>query len=335
VSRARALFAEGEFALALAELESVESVLQRNPEGLRLRAILLATLRPESALPAVIDARTGGAREDTLLADLEAAFRAATGSGAFDYAMRAGQVFLAHGNAPEAARAFQRATELDPSDITARAYLAYAAASTDPQAAARLRALRAEAPDLPLLYLFEAIVLRQSGFPSSALPVLEAAIELDPENPSAWAELGATHIALGEIAQATHDYRVAAQTARSDPAYWRLLSRFSLDHGVDPAGLALPAGRNAVALDPVDAEAWDLLGEAHLRQGDLWLADRVLRTAIQIDPGLPAAHYHFGQVRLALSDPPGARAAFEAVLRIDPEGGYADLARRSLESLAG
>ena len=334
-SRARALFAEGEYALALAELESGASTPRDDPEAPRLRAILLAALRPESALQAVIDARQAGGREDPLLADLEAAFRTSIGSSAFDSAMLAGQVFLAHGDVRAAGLCFQRATDLDPADIAARAYHVYASSPTDPQAASRLRTLRAEAPDLPLLYLLEAIVLREGGFPSSALPVLEAALDVDPENPAAWAELGATHLALGEIAQAAQDYRLAAETAISDPAYWRLLARFSLDHGVDPAGLALPAARNAVALDPLDAEAWDLLGEAHLRQGDVWLADRVLRTAIRMDPGSPASHYHFGLVRLALSDPLGARTAFETVLRIDPEGGYADLARRSLETLDG
>jgi len=332
--RAQALIADGEHAQAMAELDTSASLAPADAEVLYLRAVLSAALRPETALVAVLDARATEA-DDPLLADLESLLRTSSGANAFESSMRSGQVFLKHGRYREASLAFQRAAGLQPTDIGAQAYLAFALSPVDPQALDRLRTIRLKSPAVALPYLLEAMALRQGGTPSSAIPVLEAALEREPGSPALLAEMGATQLSAGNLPQAARWYRLAAEAARTDPAYWRLLAQFSLDHGVDPAGLALPAARNAVALDPASAEGWDLLGYAHLLEGDVLLADRVLRTSIRLDPGLPASHYHLGQARLSLKDPTGARAAFESVLRIDPEGAYAELARRSLETLAG
>lgn len=332
--RAQALLADGEFERALGELEQAANRPSPDPEALHLRALLSAALRPQVALAAVLDARRAGV-DGPLLADLESVLRSLAGASEFEAAMRTGQALLNHGRSQEASLAFERAAALRPTDVGALAYLAFAATSLDPQNFDRLRAIRLESPGVTLPYLLEAVALRQAGNPSSAIPVLAAALDLDPANPALLAEMAAAQLSAGDLPEAGRGYRRAAEAASTDAAYWRLLAQFSLDHGVDPAGLAFPAARNAVALDPASAEAWDLLGQAHLLEGDALLADRLLRISIRLDPGLPAAHYHLGQARLALADPAGARSAFEAVLRIDAEGEYADLARRSLETLAG
>jgi tetratricopeptide (TPR) repeat protein len=332
--RAQALIAEGEHVQALAELEASASLATADVEGLQLRAVLSAALQPGTALAAVLEARAAGA-DDPLLTDLESILRTSSGASSFELAMRSGQVFLKHGRFQLAALAFQRAAELQPSDLGAQAYLAFSLSPVDPQAVDRLRTLRLQSPEVALAYLLEAMALRQGGAPFSAIPVLEAALELEPGSPALLAEIGATQLSAGDLPQAARGYRRAAEAARTDPAYWRLLAQFSLDHGVDPAGLALPAARNALVLDPASAEGWALLGQAHLLAGEVLLADRLLRTSIRLDPASPASHYHLGLARVSLEDPTGARAAFESVLRIDPEGPYAELARRSLETLAG
>ncbi len=332
--RAQTLIASGEVERALEELETSLSLAPADAEMLHLRSIFSAALRPETALSAILAARAAGA-DDPLLADLEALLRASAGASAFESSMRSGQVLLKYGRFEEAALAFERAAGLQPSDTSAQAYLAFAQSPADPQAMVRLRALRLQSPEVVLPYLLEGMALRRGGAPSSAIPVLEAALELDPESPALLAELAAAQLSAGDFPQAARNYRFAAEAAGTDPAYWRLLAQFSLHHGVDPAGLALPAARNAVALDPASAEGWDLLGHAHLLEGNVLLADRLLRTSIRLDPGSPASHYHLGLARLSLADPAGARAAFESVLRIDPEGAYAELARRSLEAPTG
>ena len=332
--RAQALIADGDNAQALVELQASASLAPADAEGLQLRAVLSAALQPGSALAAVLEARAAGA-DDPVLTDLESMLRTSSGASSFELAMRSGQVFLQHGRFEQAALAFQRAAELQPTDIGAQAYLAFALSPVDPQAMDRLRTIRLKSPAVVLPYLLEAMALRQGGSPFSAIPILEAALGLDPGSPALLAEMGAAQLSAGDLPQAARWYRLAAEAARTDPAYWRLLAQFSLDHGVDPAGLALPAARNALALDQASAEGWALLGQAHLVEGEMLLADRLLRTSIQLDPGSPASHYHLGLARLSLQDPTGARAAFESVLRIDPEGAYAELARRSLETLAG
>ena len=331
--RAKALVSAGEPQQALALLEALPFDPADPPEILQLRAILSAALRPEAAYPAVVEARRRSDAPNPILTDLEAAMRPSPGSSAFGTALRSGQVFLQHGRPQEAALAFQRAVTLQPGSIEAQAYLAYAQARQDPQAITRLRAIEAEAPDAFLPHLLEAMALRESGSPTQATAALEAGLALEPGNPALLAEMGAAQLSAGDLPHAAHWYRLAAESARTDPAYWRLLARFSLDHSVDTAGLAFPAARNAIALDPQNAEGWDLLGHAHLVAGDLRLADRMLRNAIRLDPGWPAAHYHLGLASLAKADPATARAAFETVLRIDPEGEFAVLAERSLTSL--
>lgn len=331
--RAKALISAGEHQPALALLEALPADLPDPQEIVQLRAILSAALRPEAAYPAVVEARRRSQAPDPMLTDLEVALRPSPGSSAFGTAVRSGQVFLQHGRPQEAALAFQRAVTLQPGDIEAEAYLAYAQAQEDPQAIPRLRAIEAAAPDALLPHLLEAMALRETGSPSQAIAALEAGLALEPGNPALLAEMGAAHLAAGDLPQAGRWYRLAAESARTEPAYWRLLARFSLDHSVDTAGLAFPAARNAIALDPKNGEGWDLLGQAHLVGGDLRLADRLLRNAIRLDPGLAAAHYHLGLASLAMGDPATARAAFGSVLGIDPEGEFAVLAERTLTGL--
>lgn len=333
--RAQALTAAGQFEEALGEAGVSARLDPQDADSHRLRAVLAAALGTESALSLSRDARRLTGPEDRLLTDLVTTLGLSSSSAPTEAAVRAGQVFLKHQLWTEAAAAFERAVDLAPGDLGAQAYLAYARSALDEQAIQQLRGIRQHAPDAPLPYLLEAMALRQHGRPSAAIPLLEAGLALSPENPAMLAEMGAAQMTAGDLAQAAGWYRRAAEAAATEPAYWRLLAQFSLDHGFDIAGLALPAARNAVALEPGSAEAWDQLGHAHLVEGDPLLADRILRTSIELNPQSASAHYHFGLARLALADSAGAIGAFQAVLQIDPEGAYAELARRSLESLGG
>lgn len=88
----------------------------------------------------------------------------------------------------------------------------------------------------------------------------------------------------------------------------------------------------ALEIEPDNARFRLGLGMALFYQGMPTMAIRELRRAIQLDPDNPVAHYNYG---LAISHGPQAdleeaRASWQTVVRLDPDG---ELGRRARELL--
>ncbi len=333
--RAQAFYSAGQPQPALAEILESVRLAPDDPASQRLLAMWVAASNPSAAGESLEAARRLSGPGDVLLQDLTAALQADAGLRPSDVALRVGQTFLKHDRPVEAVEAFEHAVDLSPMDPAPQAYLAFARSRKDPQAITALQQLREEAPDVILPYLLEAIVLREAGTPSRAIPLLQAALARAPESPALLAELGAAYLGSGDLPRAAQWYRRAAEAAGVDPSFWLLLSRFSLEQAYDIAGIALPAARNAVGLNPGNEEGWDLLGHAQLLAGDGLLAERALLTSLALDPQNVSAYYHLGLLRLQLGDPIGAAAALQAAIQLDPASADAELARRSLESIEG
>lgn len=79
---------------------------------------------------------------------------------------------------------------------------------------------------------------------------------------------------------------------------------------------------------PSDVEAQFGRGLALLALGEPVEAARGLEKAVAREPGFADAWFGLGEARRAQNDQPGARAAYERYLALDPQGRYAETARK-------
>lgn len=199
-----------------------------------------------------------------------------------------------------------------PSETYAAALSEYARGCCDCALGSLQRVIEGSTGDAPRAVrraeLLLGVCLRRTGWPQSALSVLDAIVESGPEHPY-FSE------ALSELA------RLAPELP--DPSV--LVSTFRHD---DEARLSLESDAAAT-----DAAAY-LQGRARYDDGDLETATRLLGRVSATSPFYRAARLYEGlaQVRLRHSGP--AEAAFQAVVDASPEGDrFRDLATLSLARL--
>ena len=244
-----------------------------------------------------------------------------------------GQVFARSGEWRFAAMAFQQAVTLDPSYTEARAYLGLAREQQGFDGLAELTLAVQAAPNAALPHVFLGQHYLTSGDLVHAIRELEIATSIDAENPAIAAELASTYAANGSLDLAEAAYLKATQLAPADSRFWRLLAQFSLAYEHKITELGLPAARNAVTLSKNDPAALDTLGYAHLLQGDLLLAERLLLRSVRLQPARAQTQYHLGLLRVHQGDALAGLAAFRTAEKLDPDSPAGDLARRGIENV--
>jgi superkiller protein 3 len=165
-----------------------------------------------------------------------------------------------------------------------------------------------------------------------ALSEFQKALELDPENAAICAEVASTYLEKRDYLSAREWFRMAAERAPQDPTFHLLQAQFHLSHllwveeGVDAAQMA-------VALDPENAMAWDLLGWGQYLVKRPKEAKNSLERAIALNPDLASAYYHLGLVYAQEGLNDMARRAYERAIDLDTEGLYRERAEKALKEL--
>lgn len=134
--------------------------------------------------------------------------------------------------------------------------------------------------------------------PREAAFQFRQALKLDPRNAALYAELGRAWLAEQNYLDAENAFRAAAELASDDVGFQLLLARFYVERLIRVSTQGLLAARDAVQLDPANAEAFDLLGWAYYLSGFFEEAERALSQAVALDPDLASARYHLGAVLL-------------------------------------
>lgn len=129
--------------------------------------------------------------------------------------------------------------------------------------------------------------------------------------------LGRAHAASGRPREAVQAFQKAAGLAPQDGGIQARLAAARLAAG-DAAGTA-QAAEESLRLAPGQAGARELLAMAALTRGDITTAQAEWDRLDATQRGGEAAGTLEGMLRLARFDIPGARTAFEAVLRAHPE----------------
>ena len=249
-------------------------------------------------------------------------------------AARTGQLLAAQGDWSLAGAAWARAVELEPQFPQAKAYLGLAMSKTDADGLPLLLTASAEAPYDPIIRSLLGQQFLSAGDPVAAVRELDYAHRLDPGNPAITAALGAALAQNGRLDVAAEAYRQAAAQDPRNPAFWLLLAEFSLRYDYLVETLGLDAARNAVALSPQDPAALSALGMAHSLVGDRATAERLLQSAIALDPSSGLGWYRYALVVLDQGRVDDARRALATAGSLDSGGIVGQLAEAALANLA-
>lgn len=130
--------------------------------------------------------------------------------------------------------------------------------------------------------LAKAYCLNELGHFADAFPLLERAVELDPDNPLVYAEIGFAHGTQENTALARAAYLHAAELEPSNPAHPRALAHLALvsEDFAQARDLAL----NTLAMEPDSVPSLHQLAYAEYRLGNLEVATRTLQRAVELAP---------------------------------------------------
>jgi len=218
--------------------------------------------------------------------------------------------------------ALSTATELDPANATAWAFLGYVQASLRLPALDSLDQAEELDPTSVLALYFKGIYLRQKGHYDLAVDHFLKALDLDPGNVGVAIETALTLAEKGDYLSAEAWYRAIVESEADSAEYQQLLTEFYVNRSYRIVENGLVEAKRLVELAPDDAHAHDLLGWAKFQSGDFSGAEESLRLAVTLDPKDIAARYHLGKTLEALHKNVDAQAEFTRVVDWDTSGVY-------------
>lgn len=230
--------------------------------------------------------------------------------------------------------ALTRAVTLNANYAEAHAYLGLAQDMQGKDGQTAYETAVKLAPESVLAQFFLGLHWRRVGKIDQALPALQQAQKLDPQNPAIAAEIGGAYSDLNDLVNAEVWFTQAVSFAPQSAEFWLLLARFYVDHAYHLEEFGLPAARMAAGLDPQSAVAVDTLGYALALTKDMVNGEKTLHHALELDPNLASAHYHLGMVYLLQAKKSEAEAAFNRAMSLDPQGVYGALALKALAQLS-
>jgi len=146
-----------------------------------------------------------------------------------------------------------------------------------------------------------------------------------------------------DYASALDYYTKVLALAPNDPSLHNNLGHLYGDMG--KADEAMAEFKKAADLDPNHASSYYYnLGAILVNKGDMDNAAVALKKATDLDPNSSMAWYWYGMALLGkatvkpdgtMVPAPGTIEAFQAYLKLDPNGKHADEAKASIESLSG
>jgi protein O-GlcNAc transferase len=164
---------------------------------------------------------------------------------------------------------------------------------------------------------------------------LERGVALAPDEAVGWGQLGKLNLTTGRLEDAEKALQRAVQLRPDRATYHALLGEAYRQRG-DPQSerQAEAAFREALALNPQNAEAYHRLGLLYQRQGRLGEAAVALEAATRCDPRRPEPYYALAQVQRRLGRPDAADRAGRAFQRLEQQQ-RADQERRERARTAG
>lgn len=161
----------------------------------------------------------------------------------------------------------------------------------------------------------------------------ETASTRPPDSAEEWQTLAADLADQGDLEAAISAVRNAIRLSPQRSDLHSHLADFLYRRGQLEA--AAERWSMAVELDPDDIEAWTQLGclYGELHRGEMSRA--AFGEALARHPDFPDARYHLGELLHSLGEESAAREQWEAYLRLDQRGPWAEIARTRLGHITG
>ncbi len=166
----------------------------------------------------------------------------------------------------------------------------------------------------------------EAGRYAEAIPLLEATLQLQPDDVESLTQLGMVKSDLGELAEAR---RLLERAVALDPAHVNALVSLGVAalRAGDPTSAQGPL-EQALALSPGNPYALRALGQAHLMRNDPEGSLPFLRQAADTPPPAPITLYALAQALMALDTPEHRKEADACLTRALALGPPPDLAER-------
>jgi tetratricopeptide (TPR) repeat protein len=238
-----------------------------------------------------------------------------------------------------AAEAFQHAVEIDPQYADAWAFLGEAKQQITIEEAGKSskagldeleRAVQLDSESI-LANTFMSLYWERQQDYAQAQHYLEIAIVNSPDDPFLYAELGNIISKAGDLPAAQSAFEKAIMLAPQDPLFYRLKAEFALENQIQTRELALPAARQALLLNPQDAESLDLMAKVMIELQDYYSAESYAQSAINADPNYTAAYLHMGTAYLYRGEGEMARKWLDLAIKQDPDSWVAAQATRMID----
>ncbi len=264
--------------------------------------------------------------------------------GLVDARLKSAAVLLDLGQPDKSLEAARAALQQAPDSALAHAVLGEAqlARGELPQAKASFIAALARQPAHPYYQERLGEILNRQGASGDALAVLEPAAARDPTNSRIRRQLAQSYRQLGKTTQADYQMGLAAflekrpaeaishyqAVLKVDPAHKGALSDLAvvyLEQRKFDEAIRLAA--QAAALEPVEAAALSLLGQAQLGKGKSAEAEQSFRRAIQVNAQYVPAYLHLARL---LADQRRCQEARQQYARAEQLGLGQDELRRQV-----
>ena len=319
----------GDYAAAIDDLQTLATLRPGDAAIHYQLGLLLAAREPDAALAALLQAAELDESLAEAVALLQQSLTPVEGvDDGDDYAaavilFNAGRALAGLDEWTLAAEAFRQALLANPQYPDAWAFMGAAMERLGNDGTEMFETALALDPGSLSANLLYALHLRQAGRPAAALPYLEAAAAIAPEEggvsaAAVAAETAQAYAAMGDVNAAIDHFLRAVELAPGDPTYLHLLAMFSIYNDVQIEEIGFPAARSAVLADGNDPVALDLLGYAYYLGGDMVTGMRFLFRSLDANPGYAPARLHLGLVYLARDEPDNARRQLELAIQLAP-----------------
>jgi len=213
--------------------------------------------------------------------------------------------------------ALETAVEIDPGYAEAWAYLGEILQQNEAENSrdALEKAIQLD-PNSYAANLFLSIYWQRNQQPNRALPYLQTALTLDPNNLALKENLAQTLVQAGLVESGFEMLEKLTTQQPDEPEVWRMLARLSIENAIQTEETGIPAARQAVLLDPESAQATLLLGRAYLLSENPILAERFFLKCIELDPQMAAPHLYLAIIYLNQGNRQPAKPQLEAALSL-------------------
>lgn len=232
---------------------------------------------------------------------------------------RRGNDLLAQGQLAQAAQAYRRAAEADPSDAAALVNLGFALLEDGQAEEARTAlaaALRIEGQHHEAEFL-QARANRALGALEPARAGFARATQLAPQFEHAWLELADVHAQLGDRAAAHACLRDAARAHPESVAVGLRWAAALLER--DEVAQAHGVFQRLLALEGGNVEALLGCGYCAMREGDAGAALALIDRALALDASSPLGHLNRANALLGLQREEEAIASLQTALQLQPD----------------